>query len=395
MRVQLAPPVLSGALLLLACSGGGQPDADPAQALALWPTEPDEIMAVCAEQAFEELAITCHVQAAAAYGQRGDVPGTERACALVPEGTWREECHFRAGEELGRAGRTVEALSHCARAGWFGRNCLTHTAWRLPRDPDLSPRSEAEVVRQAGEELLSQVDQVLAGAGDGLEGEGRDLVMARFGYNLYVGAGRADPGPARLVGALGATLRTGFAIEAARLLPEPGVEQIVRVYRGELPVPEGEPLAEYERMGRYTVPIQSPHEQGEAHVPVYGGGLRLVGRTPDEDAVVAALEAMFWLEETPAEAFVPWLDAPAPAVRRTAARLVRLAQPETFDMESFLTELAGSHEDEGVRWHASDGLEHRTWERGSGPLQGDPRDDGSGKPPPRPEGADPRSPPER
>lgn len=362
--------------LLWACSG--EPAPDPAQALALWPTEPDAIMATCAEQAFEELAITCHVQAAAAYGRRGEVDGTIRACAEVPQGTWREECHFRAGEELGHAGQTIAGLRHCAQAGWFGRNCLTHTAWRLPRDPDLSPQTPASQVEAVATELLGEVDRALAGAGDGLEGEGRDLVTARFGYNLYVGAGRADPGPAKLSGDLGAALRTGFTIEVARLLDTPSVEAIVAVYRGEAEVPVGPPLAEHARMGRYAVPIQSPHEQGQPHVPVYGGGLRLVGQTPDEDVVIAALEALYWREDTKADAFVPWLEAPAPNVRRTAARLLRLASPGTLDMEAFLGALSESHADEGVRWHAQDGLDHRTWE-GRGPLPGDPRD--AGQPP--------------
>ena len=64
--------------------------------------------------------------------------------------------------------------------------------------------------------------------------------------------------------------------------------------------------------------------------------------------------------------------------KRTAARLLRLASPGSVDMEAFLGALSESHADEGVRWHAQDGLDHRTWE-GRGPLPGDPRD--AGQPP--------------
>ena len=354
------------ALLLLAACGPEAPDPT-VSALAPYPSEPDEILARCVAEPFPELEITCRVQAAATYAQRGQEPQADAACAPIPAGTWSDECHFRVGEELGHAGRTIEALHHCAKAGWYGRNCLTHTAWALPPDPELGPSTAPERVASAALELQGSVDEALAGAGDGLEGEGRDLVMARFGYNLYVGRGSADPGAARLPSPLGAALRTGFAIEAARLLEAPTVSAILAIWRGELPIPSGAPLPAESRMGRYAVPIQSPFEQGVPHVPVYGGGRRMVGETEEEDTVIAALEAMYWLPETPAETFAAWIEDPRPRVRRTAARLMRLATPTSLDMEATLMRIAAEDPDEGVRWHAADGLEHRTWE-GRGPL---------------------------
>ena len=65
------------------------------------------------------------------------------------EGTWRDECHFRAGEELGRAGHTIPGLRHCGQAGRFARNCITHTVWRLPRQRDLTPQDGPERVAAA------------------------------------------------------------------------------------------------------------------------------------------------------------------------------------------------------------------------------------------------------
>lgn len=347
-------------LLALACGGAEAPTADP---LGPWPKAPRELVAFCPTLPYAELVTTCRVQAAADLGRAGQSDEADAVCGEIEAGTWREECHFRAGEELGRAGRTVPALRHCAKAGWFGRNCLTHAGWNLPADPALTPATPPAQVAAAADELLGAVDQALVGAGDGLPGEGRDLVMARFGYNLYVGRGSADPGPARLDGPVGVTLRTGFAIEAARLMEAPSVEAIVAAWSSAGPPLTGEPLPPGARMGRYAQRVPSPTESGVPHAPTYGGGARLVGETAEEDIAIAALEALFWREDTPSEAFVPWIDDPRARVRWTAARLVRLAGPREIDLEALLTRLATEHPDENVKWQARFGLEKRTWER--------------------------------
>ena len=350
-------------LLLLGCTSDGP---DPLQAaMEPWPEDPEALLTLCAQQAFAELAITCTVQAAARLGQQGDAARAQEVCEALPAGLWQAECHFRAGEELGRAGHTVAGLRHCVQADRFGRNCLTHAAWRLPRDPALTSDADASVIAAAWDELSAQVQAVLAGAEDGLEGEGLDLIQARFGYNLYVGSGVADPAPARLPYPLGGALRTGFAIEAARLLSSsgpPAVEDILAVWSGQSPPPRGAALPEHARLGRYHTPILSPYEEGAPHLPVYGGGLRLSSADGDEDIAIAALEALYWLPDTRADAIAPWVDDPRPAVRRTAARLLRLTSSDVFDMEALLTKLAAEHDDAGVRWHATDGLERRSFE---------------------------------
>ena len=129
--------------LILATACGTATPSDPAiDALSPWPDDPQLLWERCAQETFEELAITCRVQTAAQFGAAGNSAAAHAVCIEVPPGTWREECHFRAGEELGHAGLAVEGLKHCARAGWFGRNCLTHTGWRLPRDPAIHPGLE-------------------------------------------------------------------------------------------------------------------------------------------------------------------------------------------------------------------------------------------------------------
>jgi len=362
-------------LALLACAEESQPASEfnpRKEALRAWKSDPLELLAQCARQPFEELRITCLVQAAANLGRDGEGEKAYDICQGISTELWREECHFRAGEELGRAGRTIPALEHCADAGWFGRNCLMHTAWNLPRDPDLGPGIATDRIETAGKELLAAVDNALEGAGDGLEGEGHDLVMARFGYNIYVGSGDGSPAPAHIEGPLGVVLRTGFAIESARLLDPPqdgdahrpagvSVEQILAVWNGEAPPPTGSGLEEGKRMGRYNTPVLSPFEAGKAYAPLFGGGLRLVGETPEEDLVIAALEALFWLPHTSSESFQSWVDDPRDRVRWTAARLARLTPAAETDLEAWLQALSESHADENIRWHAKDGLEHRTW----------------------------------
>jgi hypothetical protein len=124
-------------------------------------------------------------------------------------------------------------------------------------------------------------------------------------------------------------------------------------------------------VGRYTIPIDAPHEVGLPHLPTFGGGQRLVGETPEEDAFIAALEGMFWVDGVPAESFVPALDDPRARVRWTAARFVRLAPASSVDQEALLEQLATDHPDPGVRWQARDGLRTRSFERMADPITRD------------------------
>ena len=188
------------------------------------------------------------------------------------------------------------------------------------------------------------------------------MLRARFGYNLYVGVGRADPGPAQGHDALAVSMRTGFGIEAARLMPEPAVEGILAVWRKAASPPTGSALPYPERFGRYVQPIVPKHEMQLERARVFGGGTRLVGQTPEEDMIIAALEGMFWSRDTDGAVFLPWVNDSRPRVAWTAARLLRLSPSSRIDLAAVLAELAHTHTDPGVRWHASDGLTRRSWE---------------------------------
>ena len=71
---------------------------------------------------------------------------------------------------------------------------------------------------------------------------------------------------------------------------------------------------------------------------------------------------MFWLETTPAEVFLPWVDDARPRVRRTAARLLGRTPPRAFDLEATLARLASDHPDPTVQWHAAQALSARAWQ---------------------------------
>ena len=81
-----------------------------------------------------ELAVPCRVEQAAKAGARGDVAEAKAACLKLEEGPWRQECNFRAGEELGGSGHIEAGLEHCQEAGRFRTFCLTHLAWHIPAD---------------------------------------------------------------------------------------------------------------------------------------------------------------------------------------------------------------------------------------------------------------------
>jgi hypothetical protein len=354
--------------LVLGSCGSSTPDDPVAAALSAPLEDPASALASCAHNPFPELAITCRVQVAAAAASRNDEKTAEKACSAIRDSTWNQECHFRVGEELARQGESFTALRQCARAGRFGRFCLTHAGWHLPPDDGIDSRLPVPAVLEHNRALLDQVGQALVGATDGLEGEGRDIFRSRTWYNVYVGTGVANPAPARAAPDDQAPFARGaWALEAARLLfpddqPLPGdaVSRMEDVYRGEAPVPTGPALPVSERLGRYHSQVPAPAELSAARIPTYGGGMRLVGSTESEDVTIACLEGLFFRDSTPADAFLPFVSDTRDRVRWTAARLLRLAPPERIDMEATLRSLL-YNPDEDVRWNADDGLKGQTW----------------------------------
>ncbi|MDP2313355.1 MAG: HEAT repeat domain-containing protein [Pseudomonadota bacterium] len=324
-------------LLLLACEGGGEAPVVRPLAEGAGPE-------VCAQEPFEQLRIGCLVESAARAGREGDPDRAEAACAALPAGAWLDECHFRAGEELGRAGKVVPALAHCGRAGRFATFCTTHVGWGIP------PLEEPLATWLSGVPALP----------DELEIEAADTLRARWWFNRYFGTGTADPAlaqaapPDELPHARGA-----WALEAIRLadgdLPAARAAWTAgTVLTGPILGGEGRDR----RLGRYDAPFKIAGEDALPRIPTFGGGRRFVGETPDEDLDLALVEGLYFRERTGAAAFRPFLADPRPRVRYTALRCYRtLPSP---DAEAVLSAMA-QDADPIVAAHVADALKYRTW----------------------------------
>jgi hypothetical protein len=276
----------------------------------------------CARMPLEGARITCQVTQAARAGALGDVAGVEAACEGLVD-IWQYECRFRAGEELGKAGKTDAALRQCAQAKDFARNCVTHAAWGLPKREGLSPSQD---VGPAMAEFEALVSTALVGAPQGVAPEAVDTLMARAWFNLYVGSGSADPTAARTASSYQAHARSAWAIETTRLLDsEIAIPAALACWSGG-PCPTGVDLLQPK--GRYSTPIVVPATETHPHVAGFGGSIRLAPASAEEDLIVALLEGQFFRESSSRLAFVDYLDAEKDAIRWTACKLQVLAGGE-------------------------------------------------------------------
>lgn len=323
--------------------------ASPAPAVlsALPEGSPAAMLEACAGEAFPQLAIGCRVEAAARAADQGDLATVTAACAAVPEGRWRDECHFRAGEQLGKAGRTDDSLAQCGAAGAFTRFCLTHAGWGLPASDTRSPDALAALARAA-----------IPGR---YGADAAAILRARAWYNRYVGTGAADPAPARAAaGEDAAPARTAWAFEAVRLAGSfdaaraawaPGAAALTGP---SLPAPR--------RVGRYDTFPDMASEGELPHSVTFADASRFVGADADEDLDIALIEGVYFnLTQTGPESgavFARWLDDPRPRVRYTALRRFR-ALPST-GVEARLQAMA-TDPDPIVRAHVADALRYHTW----------------------------------
>ncbi len=348
--------ILAFVVALLGCAADdavpnvGAPDP-VARALADWPDSPVALAQACRDEPFAQLQTTCWIQAAAGLAAAGDADAASAVCDGLDAGTWQEECRFRVGEELAAAGVIAAAVASCGQAGWFARRCVTHAAWRMRIHDPPPPAAGAAPLRSALSELLDQVEAGLSRHDDpGVAGEGRDVFLAAWGRAVYRGTGDADPGPARGIDEAAPALRTGWATEAARLLgpalPDDPVGVLLDAWT------QGQPIrgaADPDPPPERTPPLAlGPHDDGLPHLPLYGGGLRLVGETEDEDALIAILHALYGRAETGPDLYAPGFDDPRPRVRWTAATLALLA---AGDDDALRQRLAG-HADPVLRWLA-------------------------------------------
>jgi hypothetical protein len=297
--------------------------------------QPGPATADCAAQTHEELRVPCFISQAERAAEAGDAVGADAACREVPAGRWGEECAFRAGEELARAGRVVEGVAFCGQAEAYARFCLTHVAWRLRPDPTWDPADPATAALPG--QLVTAAAPGLAGMSDDKRDAGLRDLRAGLWYRLAYGQGSADPTAARAATGVDAwAARTAWTLEAVRLLapwdqplPADLTDRVQAAWDGTAAPPTGEPLPRERRVGRYS-PGVPPRELGEVRAwPTFGGGVRLVSRDPTVDLRIALVEALYFRETSTAEDLAPFLEDTAPAVRWTAAwRMVGLLRPE-------------------------------------------------------------------
>lgn len=329
----------------VASHGGGRALA-LALIVACTPAEPPAVRPlpdgvgpeVCAEEPFEQLRIGCLVESAARAGREGDAVHTQQACEAVPDGQWRDECYFRAGEELGRAGAVADAMRHCAHAGRYATFCVTHAGWGAP--PSDAPL-EAWL---AGVPTLST----------DLQGEATDILRGRWWFNRYFGTGKADPAiAAAAVGYDAPHARGAWALEAIRLTGDFAAAKVAwaagTVLTG---------AAIERRLGRYDAPFHIAGEDALPRIRTFGSSLRFEGQDAAEDLDIALLEALYFREQTGADVFVPYLNDPRPRVRYTALRCYRTLPSR--DAREVLTAMAADP-DPIVAAHVADALKYETW----------------------------------
>ena len=296
--------------------GCSQPDV-----LEPWSDDPQTLLRQCESQT--DLAPICWVQAAAVLAQNNREPEAAKICADLTA-IWKQECHFRVGEELAAKGELPMGIQHCILSDQFAQNCITHAMWRTSIATDLNSNMATKDIQNAFVELKGNIEAKLRDASPSLRHQTIDNLMPQFAHSMFVGSAIANPKLAHLSGDEGVWYRTAFAIEAARILWQKSdfsIAQIIENWKTQTTI-TGLPSPEQAFKGRYRPTRISPMEEAKKRTIGFAGGSRLVGDTPEEDIVIAALEGAFWVEDTPPDVFLPWLDDSRENVHLTAAKLL-------------------------------------------------------------------------
>ena len=322
--------------------------------LSVWPSDPYELVERCDKENIVEMQIICRVQAAADFGKINKEKRGDETCNKVKPKIWNEECHFRLGEELASYGNLMAGFSHCSRSGFYAKNCFKHISqnWRHSFTLDKTNLNSIEDLQDIHTNLIEKAQKNIFDIPEELERSILQNLTAQFGTYIYLGNGSLEISPINITGFLGAALRTGYAMEAARLLNKSrkaSVENIIEVWKN--PTTVKVPLRDKSSLhGRYQSGLISPYEYKLPKIELYRGGTRLISETPEEDITIAALEAMYWLENTPSESFIPWLKSESLTIRLTAAKLLRFSMtPEIENSEQFLQIKEAA--DSNVKWY--------------------------------------------
>ena len=292
---------------------------------------------------FSELSTACRLTFGIESAASGDDDAARLACRAIRHEIWRDECHLRVAQELGRVGRVELALRHCTGSGDFQEICVTQIAWLHPRwDARVTTHFDGDAGEEAGvlgpttrgaSEAIESFTRDAKKAISTLSGEAMDRaldqVIASAWFNVYYGSGSADPGLARSAkGDHAGPAHTAFALEAVRLLVAEGTlspgliaEEVQEIWSGAAKAPEGNPIDSGRLKGRYSPAVVPDGTAFMKRSATWRGGRRLQGESVVEDLDIAIVEALFFNKSIPVAALIPWLEDDRERIRWTAARL--------------------------------------------------------------------------
>ena len=131
-------------------------DARKLPALKEWSREITTLESQCIQESIPAIQVTCWIQLAARYGEQGNEHKGMEACANL-QGL---SAHFKPevstnlairvclsdGRGLKASGDIIGGLRHCAYAGPFAQNCITHSIWRNPVDLEFNSDTKSSVL---------------------------------------------------------------------------------------------------------------------------------------------------------------------------------------------------------------------------------------------------------
>jgi hypothetical protein len=334
-----------------------------------WSREPTTLESQCAQESLPAMQVTCWIQLAARHGEEGDEAKGLQACAklqglsahFMPTvlNTWQSECAFRLGEELATHGNLIAGLRHCAYAGDFAQNCITHSIWRNPVDLELNSDTKSSALWKSAEETLSAAMAQLQPLSPNLQRDAANQLIGQMGYRVYFGSGIAHPEPAHLQDKWGQSFRSAFAIERVRLATQKKsrwtVEEIQTLHDNIIhdwrknKIARGISNEHAIKNGRTYQARLSPFEEKIPQQHLLGGGRRLTHSDPEIDLTISILEAFFWYPHTPPAWFATWLSHSELTIQLTAAKLFCLSNGLRSSTSTILP-LEDSLSD-AIRWH--------------------------------------------
>jgi hypothetical protein len=284
---------------------------------------------LCAALDGTDAAVFCHLDHASELALAGQDDQARAVCGALERSAWRRECYYRLAELAAHQVRINEAFELCSLTGGALQLCLTHSAWiasehlvdSTPTDPD------AQAAVNALAALLPQRPETISQR----KWKAEANVRAAAWHGIYAGSGSVDPTAAHSAGARDAAkARGGFTWELVRLMGPPlGARTLANtaswVWRGELPPPEGEPLAQPCWPARILYRANDASNYGVPTIKNFLNGKRVTSDDAESDLLIGVVEAT-WGQGTEIEPDELELMSghPDQAVRRTAAKYVGL-----------------------------------------------------------------------